>query len=108
MGIQTTDDFAFYIHSNVASNLFCNYNQKDVLEVRGDMKKTDAGRNMHKGSILSRVDVLLVGAGMAIAFSLIILRLISYIDSPDASSSEIIANHFQRLCAITPFDFMCR
>jgi hypothetical protein len=71
------------------------------------MRKTDAGRNMHKGSILRRADVLLVGTGMAIAFSLIMIRLISYIDSPDASSSEIIASYFQRLCAMTPFDFMC-
>jgi hypothetical protein len=73
------------------------------------MRKPEAGRNMRKGSIFSRIDVVLVGTGMAIAFSLIMIRLVSYIDSPDASSSEIIASYFQRLCAMTPFDFItCR
>lgn len=64
---------------------------------------------MNKQAILSRVDVMLVGTGMIIAFSLIILRLFSYIDSPDANSSEIIASYFHRLCAAMHFESgICR
>lgn len=64
---------------------------------------------MNKQSILSRVDVMLVGTGMIIAFSFIMIRLFSYIDSPDANSSEIIASYLHRLCAAMPFESgMCR
>lgn len=64
----------------------------------------------HKGKTLGRIDVILVGIGMAIAFSLILMRLFGLIESPDASASEIVANYFQRVCVIMPFDLvtLCR
>ncbi|MEP0825455.1 MAG: hypothetical protein HRF40_08220 [Nitrososphaera sp.] len=60
----------------------------------------------HKGKVLSRIDVILVGAGMVIAFSLILIRLLGLVESPTASSSEIVASFLQRLCVTMPFDLM--
>ncbi|HEX7032547.1 MAG TPA: hypothetical protein VF172_06065 [Nitrososphaera sp.] len=76
---------------------------------------------MHKGKIRSRIDVILVGTGMAIAFWLILIRLFGLIESTDPSSSEIVTSYFQRLseivtsyfqrlCVTMPFDLttLCR
>ncbi|HXG06181.1 MAG TPA: hypothetical protein VNI77_02510 [Nitrososphaera sp.] len=51
---------------------------------------------MRKARIRSRMDTILAGTGMMIAFSLILLKLLSLVETPDASSSEIVASYFQR------------
>jgi hypothetical protein len=76
---------------------------------------------MRKRRIRNKIDIVFVGIGMVLAFSLIMVKLVGYSSNPSnpisieivtsylQQSIEIVTSYLQQLCAAIPFDIIvCR